>query len=144
MTRRTLMGSLVAATTLAGRERAHPEWRPRLGVLGPFTPANVQFAKEQGFTNMILGSSSKSTLDAAAMSDADVQKVKETLQQAPMHVSAFQVTQNHIDHDTTKRAHENDYFVKAIQLAGKLGVPYIGTASGKDATKPFNQQVDQI
>ena len=33
---------------------------------------------------------------------------------------------------------------KAIELAGKLGVPYIGTASGKDATKKLAQQVDEI
>jgi sugar phosphate isomerase/epimerase len=144
MTRRTLMSSFAAATTLAGRETARREWKPRLGVLGPYTPANVQFAKEQGFTNMILGSSRKSTLDAASITDADVQKVKETLQSAPMHVSAFQVTQNHINPDATKRTHENEYFVKAIELAGKLGVPYIGTASGKDASKSFKQQVDEI
>jgi sugar phosphate isomerase/epimerase len=31
-----------------------------------------------------------------------------------------------------------------IDLAGKLGVPYIGTQSGKDASKPFQQQVDEI
>jgi sugar phosphate isomerase/epimerase len=144
MTRRTLMSSFAVATTLAGRDTARREWKPRLGVLGPFTPANVQFAKEQGFTNMILGSSRKSTLDATSMTDADIQKVKETLQSAPMHVSAFQVTQNHINPDAAKRAHENEYFVKAIELAGKLGVPYVGTASGKDASKPFKQQVDEI
>jgi sugar phosphate isomerase/epimerase len=138
------MSSFAVATTLAGRDTARREWKPRLGVLGPFTPANVQFAKEHGFTNMILGSSRKSTLDASSMTEADIQKVKETLQSAPMHVSAFQVTQNHIDPDAAKRAHENEYFVKAIELAGKLGVPYVGTASGKDASKPFKQQVDEI
>jgi sugar phosphate isomerase/epimerase len=61
-----------------------------------------------------------------------------------MHVSAFQVTQNHIAADPDKRAKENAYFVKAIELAGKLGVPYIGTASGKDTAKPFQQQIDEI
>ena len=34
--------------------------------------------------------------------------------------------------------------MKAIELAGKLGVPYIGTCSGKDASKPFQEQVDEI
>ncbi len=120
------------------------EWRPRLGVLGPYTPANVSFAKAQGFTNMILGSSSRSTLDAATLSDTQIQTIKSTIDSAGMHVSALQVTQNHIAPDPEKRTAENAYFVKAIELAGKLGVPYIGTASGKDPAKSFQDQVDEI
>lgn len=151
MTRRTVLGSFAvaaAATTVKAQSRHHrtvtPEWKPKLGVLGNYTPANVEFAKNQGFTNMILGSSRRSTLDASSMTDAQVESVKSTLQKYNMHVSAFQVTQNHIDPDPQKRAGENDYFVKAIELAGKLGVPYIGTASGKDASKSFQEQVDDI
>lgn len=147
MTRRTLIGCLgaAAASSLSKAQRARPEeWKPRLGVLGPYTPANVEFAKAQGFTNMILDGGSRSTLDAASITDAQVEQIRATLQKAPMHVSAFQVTQNHIEPDPQKRERENAYFVKAIELAGKLGVPYIGTASGKDPSKPFPQQIDEI
>jgi sugar phosphate isomerase/epimerase len=145
MTRRALVGSLALAATLKSQTKKAPtEWRPKLGVLGPYTPANVEFAKAQGFTNMILGSSARSTLDAASMTDAQIDEVKTTLQKSEMHVSALQVTQNHIAPDPARRAHENAYFIKTIELAGKLGIPYIGTASGKDASKPFQQQVDDI
>jgi sugar phosphate isomerase/epimerase len=145
MTRRALVGSLALAATLKSQTRKAPtEWKPRLGVLGPYTPANVEFAKAQGFTNMILGSSARSTLDAASMTDAQIDEVKTTLQKSEMHVSALQVTQNHIAPDPARRANETGYFIKAIELAGKLGIPYIGTASGKDASKPFQQQVDEI
>lgn len=115
-----------------------------MGVLGPYTPANVAFARAQGFTNMILGSSPRSTLDAASMTDSQIQDVKSTLSKAEMHVSAFQITVNHIDADPERRARGNAYFVKAIELAGKLGVPYIGTASGKNTAKAFQEQVDEI
>ncbi len=147
MTRRTVVGSLAVAASAAwkaqGRDR-HAEWKPKIGVLGPYTPANVEFARAQGFNNMILGSSPRSTLDARSITDQQIQSIKDTLQKAGMNVSAFQVTQNHIDPDLTKRARENEYFIKAIELAGKMGVPYIGTASGKDPAKPFQQQVDEI
>lgn len=93
---------------------------------------------------MILGSSKKSTLDASSMTDAQIENVKNTLASAGMHVSALQVTQNHIAPDPSARSRENAYFVKAIELAGKLGIPYIGTASGKDESKPFQEQVDEI
>jgi sugar phosphate isomerase/epimerase len=145
MTRRTLIGSLALAASLEAKQTPkHTEWRPKLGVLGPYTPANVAFAKSQGFTNMILGSSTRSTLDAASMTDAQIESVKSTLAGAGMHVSALQVTQNHIAPDPDLRSRENAYFVKAIELAGKLGIPYIGTASGKDAAKPFQEQVDDV
>ncbi len=144
MTRRSLVGSLALAATLKAQRKEHTEWKPKLGVLGPYTPANVEFARAEGFTNMILGSSPRSTLDAASITDSQIESVKDTLKKANMNVSAFQVTQNHIAPDPAKRAHENEYFVKAIELAGKLGVPYIGTASGKDPSKPFQEQVDEI
>jgi sugar phosphate isomerase/epimerase len=147
MTRRTLLGSMAVAATLqtqAKDKTVRTEWRPRLGVLGRYTPNNVAFAHTQGFTNMILDGGPRSTLDAAKMTDAEIDSVKTVLQKNEMHVSALQITVNHIDPNPEKRERTNDYFVKAIGLAGKLGVPYIGTASGKDTSKPFEQQIDDI
>ncbi|MBV9763094.1 MAG: sugar phosphate isomerase/epimerase [Acidobacteriaceae bacterium] len=153
MTRRTLVGTLAAAATLKGQSaqpaprhhrEPHTEWKPKLGVLGPYTPGNVQFAHEQGFTNMILGSSANSTLDALTISDAQIEDVKNTLRKFDMHVSALQVGNNPIAAEAGERAREIDYFVKAIRLAGKLGVPYIGTQSGRDPSKPFQEQIDEI
>lgn len=147
MTRRTLVGSLAASSLLHAQLRRvepPPEWKPRLGVLGPYTPANVEFAHAQGFTNMILGSSRNSTLDATTITGAQVETVKTTLAKFNMHVSALQVGNNSIAADPAERAREIDYFVKAIQLAGKLGIPYIGTQSGRDPAKRFEDQIDEI
>jgi sugar phosphate isomerase/epimerase len=149
MTRRTLIGSIGAAASLAAQSvrpprQIHKEWKPLLGVLGPYTPGNVAWAKAQGFTNMILGSSARSTLDASSLSDSQIEEVKSTLAKSGMHVSALQVGGDRINPDLDRRARSNDYFVKAIELAGKLGVPYIGTQSGRDPAKPFEQQIDEI
>jgi sugar phosphate isomerase/epimerase len=130
----------------APRHTPPPEWKPMLGVLGPYSANNVAWTKQQGFTNMILGSGPgrHSTLDASRMSDADVDNVKSVLKQNGMHVSALQVGLDAINPDMAMRKRSNDYFVKAIELAGKLGVSYIGTQSGKDETKSFPAQVDEI
>lgn len=151
MTRRTLVGSFAFAAALRSQtpppappRRRHTEWNPRLGVLGRYTPANVEFAKSQGFTNMILSAGPRTTLDAAALTDAQIDDVKSVLQKNNMHVSAFQIDGNHTAADPSRRAQVNDYFVKAIALAGKMRVPYIGTQSGKDSSKPFPEQVSEI
>ena len=115
-----------------------------LGVLGPYTPANVEFAKKSGFTNMILGAGPGSTLDATKTTDAQIQDCKSTLDKFGMHVSAFQIDGNHIDPNPERRARTNDYMIKAIDLAGKLGVRNIGTNSGRDNSKSFPQQVEEI
>jgi sugar phosphate isomerase/epimerase len=138
MTRRTLLGS-AALPILAQAAPRRVEWKPKLGVLGRFTPANVEFARAQGFNNMILDGP-----PADRITDQQIDEIKTVLRRANMNVSALQVTQNHISADPAKRAKENAYFVKSIELAGKLGVPYIGTASGKDPGKKFNQQVDEV
>ncbi|HXJ44934.1 MAG TPA: sugar phosphate isomerase/epimerase [Bryobacteraceae bacterium] len=143
MTRRKLLGGIAATATVSQIARA-AEWKPKLGILGPFTEFNVKFAKEEGFTNMILGSTRNSTLDANKLTDAQVANVKATLAKYQMNVSAMQASQDHISPDPEKRRQDNDYFVKLIELAGKLGIPYIGTSSGKDVTKPFKDQVSEI
>lgn len=113
-------------------------------MLGRYTPNNVAFANANGFTNMILDAGPRSEVDATSLTDAQVSEIKSTLQKYQMHVSALQITVNHIDPEESKRTRTNTYFAKAIDLAGKLGVPYIGTASGKNHTKSFPAQVDEI
>ncbi len=134
---------MAAATQLTQLAKA-AEWKPKLGILGPFTEANVRFAKEEGFTNMILSATRRTTMDPTTLTDAQIENVRATLKRYGMNVSAMQASQDHIAPDPEKRKQDNDYFVKLIELAGKLGIPYIGTSSGKNTAKPFEQQVDDI
>jgi len=78
------------------------------------------------------------------VTDETIEKVKSGLQKAGIYVSALQVGGAHIDPDANRRARSNASFAKAIEAAGKLGVPNVGTASGKDESKPFPKQVDEI
>jgi sugar phosphate isomerase/epimerase len=144
LSRRALLGALATGAAAQAQNREPREWKPRLGVLGPYSEANLAFAREAGFNNMILGASPHDALDAAALTDAQIAQIKGVIDRSGVHISALQVTQNHIVADPDRRARENAYFVKAIELAGKLGVPHVGTASGKDPKKSLAQQVDEI
>lgn len=144
LSRRTVLGAFAAGAALKAQNREPQEWKPRLGVLGPYSEANVAFAREAGFNNMILGATRHSALDAAALDEAQIAKIKGVIDRSGLHISALQVTQNHIAADAGERSRENAYFLKAIELAGALGVPHIGTASGKDPKKSLKEQVDEI
>jgi hypothetical protein len=64
MTRRPLMGALAITTTARVLAQTR-EWKPRLGMLAPLAEANVKFAHQEGFTNMVLGADPEySPLDA--------------------------------------------------------------------------------
>jgi sugar phosphate isomerase/epimerase len=140
ITRRTVVGAIALSAAAQAQQRRKPvEWKPKLGILGRYTPANVQFASAQGFANMILDNPR-----ADQLGDADIEAMRSTLRQANVSVSTLQVTQNHISPDPAQRERENAYFAKAIELAGKLGAPYVGAMSGKDPAKPFQQQIDEI
>jgi sugar phosphate isomerase/epimerase len=93
---------------------------------------------------MIFEGTPRSTMDSTAMTDEKLAAVKKVLAETGMHVSAFQTAQNHISPDETQHEKETSYFVKQIELAGRLGIPYIGTCSGKDEKKTFEQQIDSI
>jgi sugar phosphate isomerase/epimerase len=134
--------ALASAAVAHAKQRV--EWKPKLGILGHYTPANVEFAHSLGYTNMILNVGPGAALDAAKVTDAQIDAVQQTLARNAIGVSALEVITNHTDADPARRAWGNDYFVKAIELAGRLGVPYIGTMSGKDTSKPFQGQVDEI
>ena len=146
MTRRTLLASASMAAAAISTKTAiakRTEWRPKLGVLGPYTRANVEFAHAQGFSNMILSGGLRAD-EGGTVSDKEIEEAKHVLEANGISVSAFQMTTSHIDADPAKRAAENAKFVAAIEVAGKLGVPYIGTTSGKNRANSFPDQVDEI
>ena len=148
ISRRALLESATAAACLAAfvKAGASPaEWKPRLGILGRYSEANVDFAIQERFNNMILNAGAGDLgLDTTKLTDEAIARIKNQLSSKGMHVSALQVNANHIAPDPSERQQENSNFVKAIALAGKLGVPYIGTQSGKDVSKTFASQVDEI
>lgn len=148
MTRRTLLGTATVAAVLAALPKAGaraPEWKPRLGILGKYTEANVDFALQEGFNNMILSAGAGTAgLDTTTITDEAIGRIRNHLSAKAMSVSALQVNANHIAPDPAERERQNAAFVKAIELAGKLGVPYIGTQSGKDPALTLAAQVDEI
>jgi sugar phosphate isomerase/epimerase len=142
-TRRSIVGGLVGAFAAARAQTPRARgWNPKLGIYCRYSEANVEFARQEGFASIQLAAQ-KPSLDPN-MTDEQLAKVKQVLDRSGLHLSALGSTVNHVAADPDTRAHTNADFIKVIELAGRLGVPNVGTASGTIPGQPLGKQVDEI
>ncbi|HUO32838.1 MAG TPA: sugar phosphate isomerase/epimerase [Bryobacteraceae bacterium] len=138
ITRRTILAALPAmAAAQAARNRA-PNWKPKLGVLGDYSEANLEFVKAEGFTSMQL------RLNPEQLDDAAIASIKEHIGRSGIYISSLAVDGNHIDPDPARRARQNEHTAKCLELCGKLGIPNIGGQSGTIKGRPLAEQVNEI
>jgi sugar phosphate isomerase/epimerase len=143
-TRRTLLAGVSVAAVTAAARGAKPSWRPKLGILGEYTPGNLAFAKAEGFTSMGIWAHPGGEMNAEKISDRTLQSMRAAFQESGVYLSVVGSTVNHIAPDPDARKRINANFAKVIEMAGKLGVPYVGTASGTMPGRPLKEQVAEI
>jgi sugar phosphate isomerase/epimerase len=131
-TRRAILKSAVALSA-ARAETAH--WKPRLGIYCHYSPANVAFAGQEGFNCIQIAIGGALSPEAT---DEQLAEVKRTVQSAGLALVALGAPGNHFD---TKF---QQHFVRSIELAGRLGVQFIGASSGAIAGQPLDKQVQAI
>ena len=136
--RRTILTSLSAVAAAQAQRQRPLIWKPKLGILGQYSDANLDFAKAEGFTSMQL------RIDPDRVDDAAIRAIQERIQRSGLYISSLAVDGNHIDPDAARRDRMNRYAVRCIELCGKLGIPNIGGQSGTIREKPLAQQVDEI
>ncbi|HYK87165.1 MAG TPA: sugar phosphate isomerase/epimerase family protein [Acidobacteriota bacterium] len=145
-TRRELLLTLPVIASAVRGTAASPakSWKPKLGILCRYTDANVEFAAAEGFKSLEISATQKSRLDAAVVTDEEIEKVKNNIARTGLVVSALGIAVNHTAPDAAERARINTYVAKVIELAGKMGVPYVATMSGNMPGRRFQEQVDEI
>lgn len=145
LTRRSLLAGFAAASAAVKASAANPRsWRPKLGILGKYTPANLAFAKEEGFTSMGFWAQGGDNLSPKKVTDEMLHNIRTAVDQSGIYLSVVGSTNNHIAADAATRKRENDHFKGVIEIAGKLGAPYVGTASGIRRGKTLKEQAAEI
>ena len=142
-TRRTLLGGVAAAASAAAQPaRPRPNWKPKLGILCQYSDANLEFARQEGFTSVqLMGGVG---LNPLQQDDAAIAAVKEKIQRAGILASSLGINGNHIDPDPAKRERVIRQTMGNIEIAGKLGIRYVGGQSGTMPGRPLKEQVDEI
>jgi len=113
-----------------------------LGIYCRYSESNVGFVQQEGFTSIQLAAQ-RPSLDPN-MPDRQLEKVKQVLGRSGLYTSALSSTVNHVDPEPDARSRINADFVKVIELAGKLQVPYVATASGTMPGQPLGRQLEEI
>ena len=139
-----ILGGTLAAAAEAQRRERNPMWKPKVGILCNYSEANIAFAKSEGFTSIGLWAQMDGNLAPGKIDDAGLEKIRQDIRQSGLYCSVIGVTENHIDPDPAKRRAVNDHVAGVIEIAGKLGVPNIGTMSGKIPGATLDAQVEEI
>ncbi len=133
-----------AAAVRKGSAVPTKSWKPKIGILCQYTESNIAFAAAEGFKSLELSSTPRSRLDAAALTDEEVEKASGVITRAGLEVSALGIAVNHTAADAGERARINAYVGKVIELAGRMRVPYVATMSGNMPGRRFQDQIDEI
>ncbi len=104
-----------------------------MGIYCKYSPANMAFAANEGFTCVQIGGGISP--DATG---EELAEIKRTLDAGHLTIAALNAGGNHFEPKVQER------FVKTIELAGRLGVSFIGTSSGAVPGQPLEQQVQAI
>lgn len=138
MTRRTVLAALGAASASAAQTQKPPVWQPKIGFLTRFVEANLDFARQEGFTSVQFQASPG--LDT----DQEIERARAALARTGLHLSSLMSVENHTDPDPAARRRANDGFVRTIEKAARLGAPYVATMSGNLPGRPLAAQVAEI
>ncbi len=140
--RRTLLAAIGATAAAQPARRRFANWSPKLGILCSYSDANLEFARQEGFQSLqLMGGQG---LDPRRQDDKVLEGIKEKIARAGLHVSSLGANGNHIAPDSAVRQRVNQETAGTIEIAGKLGVRYIGTQSGTMPGRPLQEQVDEI
>ena len=96
---------------------------------------NIAFAGQEGFTCLQLAAGGLISPDST---DAQLAEVKHSLVGRGLTLVALNGGGNHLDPAARQR------FEKMIELAGRLGVSFIGGSSGAIAGRSLDEQVQEI
>ena len=139
---------LAAGTALADRHQSAAQQRPhvdsRVGILVNYLPATSPSPGRKDSPASVSGRSPAAISPPPRITDTAIAQIRADIQKSGLFCSVLGVTANHIDPDPAKRKTVNDHTASVIETAGRLGVPNIGTMSGKDPSKPLAAQVDDI
>lgn len=135
MTRRQAIGGLAAAALSRAETKS---WKPKLGYLTPWSEANLEFARQEGFTCL--------SLEANALFEKpeEAEKVRLALWRAGIVATSLMSVVNHTASDPAERKRANETFLRAMTQAATLGVTYVATLSGNMTGRRLKEQVNEI
>src|SRR5438309_410087 len=115
--RSVFTGMLAASVAQAQRPAASRTWQPKLGIYCRYSLANLEFARNEGFTCVQLNIGGPLPPDP---SSAQLDAVKENIRKSGLAVVALGLSGNHLEANPAARTRFQDRFANALELAASL------------------------
>src|SRR5947207_15373893 len=95
-TRRTLLGGLAGVVAAQAQKSKQESWNPRLGIYCKYSPGNIAFARQEGFSSVQL--TAQKPLDAD-MTDERLAGDKDVIWRSGLFVSVLPAAGNDTEQD---------------------------------------------
>ena len=113
----------------------------KLGFLGDMTEANLQAAKEIGFTCLALQARPKSVCGEKILTPQGRKEVAETMKKAGLEISALGFYANFLDPDKEAATQRIEHLKNVIAAASEMGVSVVTTFAGRDPEKTIEKNI---
>ena len=110
------------------------------------------WAAEQGFKGVELGcwprlnkrDYSTSDIDVVNFTQEEADRLNERARELNLTITSLGYYDNNLSHDPEERAYINQHTKLVIKAAGMLGVPYVGTFTGRNIDKSIKDSFDEF
>jgi sugar phosphate isomerase/epimerase len=117
---------------------------PKLAILTPFSRPKLAFATAAGYEGVVLTPNGR--YDPDTITDTQVDEILAVSRETGARIISIECMDgvNHIDPDPAARAQANARFIRALELAHRLGCKFCGTFSGGIPGADMDRQVKEL
>lgn len=112
----------------------------------------AQLAREYGFKSLEIScwpransrDYSGSDIDVANLTQEEANEIKSYFREYGLKISSLAYYDNNLDRDPERRTFINNHFKKCVDAAVMLGVPAVGTFTGRNIDKSLDENFDEL
>ena len=113
----------------------------RLGFYGNYTKETAEFAEKVGFRSMELSAWPDSSLNAEKVKDEEIKEIKRDLEEKDIEISSLGYYPNYLTPNEKEREKAQNYFIKLLDLAEKMGINTVSTFAGRNPNLSIEENI---
>jgi sugar phosphate isomerase/epimerase len=133
----------LGATPLLGAASENTKF-PKLAIITPYSPQKLKFAAATGYEGVVIPM--EGDFQPEKLSDRQIDEIAATAKEADVQIISLECMFgfNHISKDLKERQKARSSFLRALELAHRLGCKFVGTFSGGMSGASADTQIKEF